>query len=323
MGSTVVLGHLGMIDPDVGGPLLEVVHRVGPAAHHLGHQPVGVPGGPGRVVHGPALGRPPCLQVAVPGGQLEGHDGELSAPLQAGREVSFGAALITGSGHGALYSGPNCCSRWVRRRCPKNTATNTTMTTTTRIVISRPVSMAAPCRPGGARHDGGLVCALYPWATSSNVGDWQRHQRRRFAAPFCRPRGRRAMGVHHQREVPDVRVPRRRSRPRGRRIRCRRGPVPGRRAGAGWRPGTAWAARLPAPGAAARRQSSAAGITDAAATHWGVEWIRHGGAVQDVDVVARGGGRVGRAGTLTVGPTRRIPSAGGTDLRVLWSRESV
>lgn len=33
-------------------------------------------------------------------------------------------------------------------------------------------------------------------------------------------------------------------------------------------------------------------------------------------------GRVGHAGTLTVGPTRRIPSAGGTGLPVLWSRES-
>src|SRR5215216_7872836 len=47
------------------------------------------------------------------------------------------------------YSGPNCCcSRWVRRRCPNSTATSTTMITMTRIVISRPVFMAAPLQTG-------------------------------------------------------------------------------------------------------------------------------------------------------------------------------
>jgi hypothetical protein len=106
VGGPVVLGHLGVVDRDVGSSLLEVVDRVAPVAHDLGHQAVGLAGGCGRVVHEPALGGPPCLEVAVPGGGLEGNDVELLAPLLAGREVGFGAALVAGSGDSALVLGP-------------------------------------------------------------------------------------------------------------------------------------------------------------------------------------------------------------------------
>ena len=48
---------------------------------------------------------PRCLALHRLGGGLEGDDGEFSAPLFTCREVSLRAALVAGSGDGALVLG--------------------------------------------------------------------------------------------------------------------------------------------------------------------------------------------------------------------------
>ena len=96
---------LRVVDRDIGGPLVEVIDRIAPVTHHLGHQRVGLPGGRCRIVHEPALGGPPCLEVAVPNGGLEDDDVELPAPLLAGRQISFRGALVPAPGNGALVLG--------------------------------------------------------------------------------------------------------------------------------------------------------------------------------------------------------------------------
>src|SRR4029453_4948364 len=81
VGGPVVVHHLGVVDRDVGGPLLEVVDRVAAVAHDRGDQPVGLAGGLGRLVDELGLGVAPGLEVAGAGLGLERDDVEALATL--------------------------------------------------------------------------------------------------------------------------------------------------------------------------------------------------------------------------------------------------
>ena len=110
LGCTVVLHHVGMVDRDVVGLLLEVLDRVPPVAQYLGDQRVSLAGGRGGVVDEPALGGPPRLQVARSGGRLEFDNLELAVPLLALCELGFRGASIARSGDGAGVLGSEAAS---------------------------------------------------------------------------------------------------------------------------------------------------------------------------------------------------------------------
>jgi len=110
VGCTVVLHHVGMIDRDVVGLLLEVLDRVAPFTQYLGDQRVSLADGRGGVVDEPALGRPPRLQVTRSGGGLEFDNVELAVALLALCELGFRGASIARSGDGAGVLGSEAAS---------------------------------------------------------------------------------------------------------------------------------------------------------------------------------------------------------------------
>src|SRR4029450_12012697 len=106
VGGPVVVHHLGVVDRDVGGPLLEVVDRGAAVAHARGDQPVGRAGGLGRLVDELGLGVAPGLEVAGAGLGLERDDVEALATLGPVGRVGLGGAGGAGLLHRTVVLGP-------------------------------------------------------------------------------------------------------------------------------------------------------------------------------------------------------------------------
>jgi hypothetical protein len=94
VGDPVVLGQVGVVDGDHLDPLVELVDRVAPVAHHPLHQLVGVGDGGRGLVDEPLLDGTPLLGVALPHGRVEVDDLEGVAALGPPGELGFGTAPV-------------------------------------------------------------------------------------------------------------------------------------------------------------------------------------------------------------------------------------
>gem|GEM_PF-5134074 len=105
VGGAVVLDHGGVAERNVGGPPVEVVHRVATRTHHLGHQPIRVTERSRRIVDESALHGPPAGRVLMPSRRRQRNDVELVAYALAPGELLPGGLAFPGHRHGTLILG--------------------------------------------------------------------------------------------------------------------------------------------------------------------------------------------------------------------------
>src|SRR5450759_153762 len=105
MRRTVVPQNLRMIDRHIGGPLLEIAHRVTAGRHDPLDQSVGIVNGGGRIVDEARLHSLPLVVEALTLVGREVPDVELRYALLAGRQLVFRAAYVAHLRHGPVVLG--------------------------------------------------------------------------------------------------------------------------------------------------------------------------------------------------------------------------
>ena len=90
----IMLGHLAMIDREIGVAMFEIGHGIAPRVHHIGQQPVGPADGLYRAVDEQRLGFGPVGSVAIALGGGQRTDLEFRDALPAFDQVGFGIATL-------------------------------------------------------------------------------------------------------------------------------------------------------------------------------------------------------------------------------------
>ncbi len=86
----IVLDHAGVLDRDVGRPLLEIlIDRIAPVVHHLLDEPVGLTDGSSRLIDKRALSRRPALGVALAVRRRQRPNLEIADALAAVGELAL------------------------------------------------------------------------------------------------------------------------------------------------------------------------------------------------------------------------------------------
>jgi hypothetical protein len=128
----IVLDHLRVIHRDVGGALLEVVHRVAALAQDLHDQLVRLSERDCRLIHEPRLDLLPLRGVSVLRGGRKGPDIELFPSFAASGEICLGLATAIGMLQRAVVLGADWSRSVVVRRLERANQATTTITMTDR-----------------------------------------------------------------------------------------------------------------------------------------------------------------------------------------------